>query len=141
VSGHGLTANTTAASAADVTVTATRAGLFPSVAAALDLAPLVPDEPASLRDLWPLLPESAFVPLTPDAMLPVLLFFQNGWPEAAVFSQAEINWIPRRVKDLYGEDPERGKEHLNRYPALRESTPQVSQPMGRLEWASAGPGL
>ena len=35
VSGHGLTANTNAAAVADVAVTATKAGLFPSVAAAL----------------------------------------------------------------------------------------------------------
>lgn len=111
VSGHGLTANTNAASAADVTVTATKAGLFPAVAAALELEALVPDEPIALRELWPLLPESALVPLTTDAMLPVLLFSQQGWPDAAVFSEAEINWIPRHVKDLYGEDPARVKEH------------------------------
>jgi hypothetical protein len=141
VNGHGLTANTNASSAADVTVTATKAGLFPSVAAALDLEPLVPDESAALRDLWPLLSESAFVPLTADALLPVLLFSQDGWPDAAVFSRAEINWIPHRVKDLYGEEPARVKEHLDRYPALRESKLLQSAPMGRLQWASAGPGL
>jgi hypothetical protein len=139
-SGHGLTANTNAASAADVTVTATKAGLFPAVAAALELEALVPDEPIALRELWPLLPESGLVPLTTDAMLPVLLFSQQGWPDA-VFSEAEINWIPRHVKDLYGEDPARVKEHLDHYPALREATLRPSAPMGRLEWTSADPGL
>lgn len=78
VSGHGLTANTNAASAADVAVSAAKAGLFPSVVAALDIQPLVPDEPVALRELWPLLPEAAFVPLTADAMLPVLLFSPHG---------------------------------------------------------------
>jgi hypothetical protein len=142
VSGHGLTANTNAVSAADVAVSAAKAGLFPSVAAALGIESLVPDEPVALRELWPLLPESAFVPLTADAMLPMLLFFPHGWPEwRAAFSQAEIAWIPRRVKDLYGEDPARVKEHLDRYPALRESTLQVSQPKSRLKWTNAGPGL
>jgi YaaC-like protein len=140
VSGHGLTTNTNAASAADVAVTAAKGGLFPSVAAALGIEALVPDEPAALRELWPLLPESASVPLTTDAILPVLLFFPHGLPTASVFSQAEIAWIPRRVKDLYGEDPVQLKEHLDRYPALKESRLQVSGPMGRLEWTSAGPG-
>jgi hypothetical protein len=120
VSGHGLTADTSAASAADVAVAATKAGLFPAVATALGMESLVPDEPATLRELWPLLPESAFVPLTADAMLPVLLFSRNGWPETSEFSQAEVAWIPRRVKDLYGEDPARVKGHLDRYPALKD---------------------
>ena len=118
--------------------------MFPSVAAALNIEPLVPDEPVALRELWPLLPESAFVPLTADAMLPVLLFSPHGWPEwRGVFSEAEIAWIPRRVKDLYGEDPVRVKEHLDRYPALRESTLKMYRelPIRRFKWASAGPGL
>jgi hypothetical protein len=141
VSGHGLTAHTNAASAADVAVAATKAGLFPSVAAALDIESLVPDESVALRELWPILPESLFAPLTTNVMLPVLLFSPHAWPEGAPFSQAEIAWIPRRVKDAYGDDPVRVKEHLDHYPALRESRPQVSRPMGRLEWASTGPGL
>ena len=112
VSGHGLTANTNAAAVADVAVTATKAGLFPSVAAALGIGCLVPDEPVALRELWPLLPESILVPLTADALLPVLMFSQAGWPEATVFSDAKICWIPGRVKDLYGDDPARVQEHL-----------------------------
>ena len=39
VSGHGLTAGTSAAAAADVTVTAARAGLFPAVASAMGAGP------------------------------------------------------------------------------------------------------
>ena len=81
VSGHGLTANTNAASVADVAVTATKAGLFPSVAAALGIECLVPDDPVALGELWPLLPESIRVPLTADALLPVLMFSPAGWPE------------------------------------------------------------
>ncbi|MET9241202.1 hypothetical protein [Nonomuraea sp. NPDC003709] len=141
VSGHGLSANTNAAVAADVSVTAVKGGLFPAVASALDIEALVPDEPVALRELWPLLPETADVALTANAMLPVLLFSQNGWPQAATFSQAEVSWIPRQVKDLYGKDRVRVKEHLDRYPALKDSVPRVSQPMGELDWASAGPGL
>lgn len=59
------------------------------------------------------------------------------------FSEAEIAWIPRCVKDLYGEDPARVKEHLDRYPALRESTLKMHRelPIRRFKWASAGPGL
>ena len=80
MTGHGLGANTNAANAADVAVTATKAGLFPSVAAALNVESLVPDEPVVLRELWPLLPEAAFVPLTADAtaMLPVLPLSANA---------------------------------------------------------------
>jgi hypothetical protein len=59
VSGHGLTAGTGAATAADVTVRATRTGLFPAVASAIGAEVLVPDEPAALREVWPLLPEIA----------------------------------------------------------------------------------
>jgi hypothetical protein len=141
LNGHGLTANTNAANVADAAVTATKIGLFPSVAAALGIECLVLDEPVALRELWPLLPESVLVPLTTDALLPVLIFSQTGWPHATVFSGAEIDWIPGRVKDLYGDDPARIKEHLDRYPALRECTLRLSQPMGRLEWTSPGLGL
>ena len=84
-------------------------------------------------------PESAFFPLTADAMLPVLLFFPHGWPEVGVFSQAKIARIPRRVKDLYGDDPVRVKEHLDHYPALRDSRLQLSRPMGELQWSNDGP--
>ncbi|MFI7642331.1 YaaC family protein [Nonomuraea sp. NPDC049400] len=141
VSGHGLTANTNALLAADVTVTATKAGLFPAVASALNVEALVPDEPVALRELWPLLPETAHVPLTDDALLPVLLFFPHGWPEVDTFSHAEVSWIPHRVKDLYGADHVRVKEHLDHYPALKDSALQVSHPMGGLRWDRAGPGL
>lgn len=140
VSGHGLTANTNAAVAADVMVTATRVGLFPAIASALDIEALVPDEPVALRELWPLLPETVDVPLTADVMLPVLLFFQDGWPKTGTFTHAEVDWIPRQARDLYGQDRLRVKEHLDRYPALRGSMPQVS-PMGGLNWRSAGPGM
>jgi hypothetical protein len=140
VSGHGLTANTNAAAVADVTVTATKAGLFPAVATALGVECLVPDEPAALRDLWALLPESIRVPLTPDALLPVLMFSQAGWPEATEFSGAQICWIPGRVKDLY-DDPARVQEHLSLYPALRDCTLQLSEPLGKVQWSSPGLGL
>lgn len=116
-SGHGLTAGTNAAVANEVTVTATMSGLFPAVASAIGVHALVPGEPAALRELWPLLPETAEIPLTPSAMLPALLFFQDGWPEAATFARAEVDWIPRQVHDLYGQDQVRMKEHLDQYPA------------------------
>lgn len=141
VSGHGLTANTNAVTVTDVAVTATKKGLFPSVAAALGAECLVPDEPVALRELWPLLPESITVPLTAEALLPVLMFSQEGWPDAAVFSGAQICWIPARVKDLYGDDPVRIQEHLRRYPALRECILRLSRPLGKAEWSSPGLGL
>ena len=78
VSGHGLTANTNAAAVADVAVTATKAGLFPSVAAVLGVGCLVPYEPVALRELWPLLPETVLVPPTADALLPVLPLSANA---------------------------------------------------------------
>lgn len=141
VSGHGLTANTSALLAADVTVTATRRGLFPALASALNVEALASDEPVALRELWPLLPETATVPLTNDVLLPVLLLFPSGWPEAPSFSEAEVCWIPHQVKALYGTDHARLKEHLDRYPALRDSVLKVSHPMGKLEWRREGPGL
>ncbi|OLZ45568.1 hypothetical protein BS330_39000 [Amycolatopsis keratiniphila subsp. nogabecina] len=141
VSGHGLTANTNTATAAEVLVTATKSGLFPAVASAIDVEALVPNEPVALRELWPLLPETVDVPLTDDVMVPVLLFFQDGWPEIGTFAHAEVNWLPRRVHDLFGQDPVRVKEHLDRYPALRDSVLHVSQPMGGLGWRNAGPGM
>ena len=39
---------------------------------------LVSGKPVALRELWPLLPETAFIPVTADAMLPVLMFSQAG---------------------------------------------------------------
>lgn len=145
VSGHGLTANTNAAVAADVMVTATRVGLFPAVASALGVEALVPDEPVALRELWPLLPETVDVPFTADAMLPVLFFFQDGWPKIGPFVGAEVKGIPRRVLDLYGQDRVRIKEHLDHYPALRgcmlRVPLRVSQPMGGRDWGCRGPGM
>jgi len=141
VSGHGLTAGTNAAVAADVTVTATKSGLYPAVASAIGVQALVPDEPAALRELWPLLPETADVPLTAGVMLPALLFFQDGWPEAGSFARAEVDWIPRQVHDLYGQDRVRVKQYLDHYPALRGSTLRVSQPMGGLDWRSEKRGM
>jgi hypothetical protein len=141
VSRHGLTANTNAATAADVMVTATRVGLFPAIASALEVEALVPGEPVALRELWPLLPETVNVPLTADVMFPVLLFFQDGGHKTGTIARAEVNWIPRQVHDLYGQDRVRVKEHLDRYPALRGSMLRVSQPMGGLDWRSAGPGM
>jgi hypothetical protein len=141
VSGHGLTANTNTASAGNVTVAAAKTGLYASVAAALGLESLVPDEPTALGDLWPLLPEAGFLPLTSDALFPVLLFSPHGGSLTGRFPEAAINWIPRRVRDLYGEDPAMVKTHLDRYPALRESELLISAPIPRLKWESAGPGL
>jgi hypothetical protein len=137
VHGHGLTANTDPTKAADVTVTATKAGLFPSVATALNLEPLVPDEPVEVRELWPLLPETAFVPLSTDPLTPVLLFSLDQ--DSATFSHAKIDWIPARIKDSQGERPESVKQFLNAYPALREIVPMTYG--GRLIWSEAGPGL
>jgi hypothetical protein len=141
VNGHGLTAGTSAGVAADATVTATKNGLFPSVASAIGVEALIPDEPASLRDLWPLLPETADVPLTAEVLLPALLFFQDGWPEGSTFARAELAWIPRKVHDLYGQDPAHVKEHFDHYPALRSITLPVSRPMGKLNWRSEKRGM
>jgi hypothetical protein len=91
--------------------------------------------------LWPLLPETADVPLTAGVMLPALLFFQDGWPEAGSFARAEVDWIPRQVHDLYGQDRVRVKQYLDHYPALRGSTLRVSQPMGGLDWRSEKRGM
>ncbi|WP_439659414.1 YaaC family protein [Lentzea sp. HUAS TT2] len=141
ISGHGLTANTNAAVAADVTVTATKSGLFPSVATALDIQAIVADEPVMLRKLWPLLPETAKVPLTDDVLTPALLFSQDGWPRPGPFAGAEVHWIPHRVKELLGNDPSQVKVHLDQYPSLRGSTLRTAKPLKVLEWRSAGPGL
>jgi YaaC-like Protein len=141
VNGHGLSANTNAQSAPAVTVTANRTGLFPSVAAALGVEPLAAGEPIALRELWPLLPETAFVPLNTDSLLPVLLFLPQVGPNVSVFSQAGIGWIPHGVRDLHGDDPAQVKRHLDHYPALRDSTLLASGPIPRLEWRSVGPGL
>jgi hypothetical protein len=140
VHGHGLTA-TTGGNVADTTVKPARTGLFQSFAAALGAEPLAPDQSVALRDLWPLLLEAAFVPLTGDVMLPLLLFFRPGYDEPAAFSHADIAWVPRRVKELYGDNPMQVKEHLDHYPALRESKPQVTRPAGSIDWEAGGPGL
>jgi hypothetical protein len=141
VSGHGLTVNTNAGLAAEVMVTATKSGLFPSVATALDIEALIPNEPVALRKLWPLLPEAADVPLTADVIFPALLFFQDGWPKSSTFARAEVHWIPRQVYDLCGQDRVQVKEYLDHYPALRSSMLRLSQPVGGLGWRSVGAGM
>jgi hypothetical protein len=138
--GHGLTAKA-GQNVAETTVTPASAGLFPSVAAALGAEPLPAQRPVALRDLWPLLLEAAFPPLTGDAMLPLLMFFPSRHGLSAAFSQAEIAWVPERVRELCGGDPERVKKHLDQYPALRESKPQAEQPASSISWKAAGPGL
>lgn len=141
VSGHGLSANTNAVAAADISITATRAGLFRAVASALGVEALMPAEPVALRELWPLLPETVDVPLTEDVLFPALLFSPDSWPDAGSFSRAEVSWIPRQVHALYGQDHAKVKDHLDRYPALRGSTLQRSGPMGSLEWRGKGYGM
>ena len=141
VSGHGLTACTSPVAAADVTVTAAKAGLYPAVASAMGAEALVPDEPVALRELWPVLPETADVPLTAGAMLPALIFSQDSWPEEDAFVRADIDWIPRQVHDLSGQDRARVQAHLDSYPALRSSRLRRSQPMGGLDWRSEKRGM
>ncbi len=141
VTGHGLSAKTDASLAANVSVTAARSGLFPAVASALGFESLVAGEPAPLSELWPLLPETAFVPLTSEVARPVLLLFPSNWPNAGAFSQAEICWIPKRVRDLYGEDHLQVKEYLDGYPSLRGGMLRLEQPMKKLRWSEVGPGL
>ncbi|WP_433535057.1 YaaC family protein [Micromonospora sp. CA-249363] len=141
VSGHGLSAKTDVSLAADVSVTAARSGLFPAVASALGIEALAAGEPAALSDLWPLLPEAAFVPLTNEVARPVLRFFPGGFPYSEVFSQAEVYWIPKQVRDLYGEDHLQVKHYLNSYPSLADCTIRLEQPMKKLRWSEAGPGL
>ena len=58
-----------------------------------------------------------------------------------MFASAQICWIPGHIKDLYGDDPLRVQEHLSLHPALRECTPRLSQPLGKVEWSSPGLGL
>jgi hypothetical protein len=68
-----------------------------------------------LRDLWPLLPEAAFAPLTSDALLPVLLFHSDDWPKLGGLPfGATLAWIPHQVRALYGDDQVRLKEHFSR---------------------------
>ncbi|HEY0637632.1 MAG TPA: YaaC family protein [Pseudonocardiaceae bacterium] len=140
VGGHGLSVQP-ADRASEVTVTASGSGLFATVASALGVEPFTPREQIALHELWPILPETAFNPLTSDFMFPALLFFQQGWPEEERFSSARVSWIPPAVKGLCGDDPGRVVEYLARYPALRGSSPTLSRPMRHVPWSSAGPGL
>lgn len=137
VNGHGLSASTGCLRVADTTVTAANTGLFQSVATALSVPTLVADEPVALRQLWALLPEALFSPLTSDALLPVLCFLPSG-TFGFEFSEAEIAWIPHSVRDQCGDSPERVKDYLDRYPALEGS---VLWPERRLDWGSGGHGL
>jgi hypothetical protein len=137
VQGHGLTAITNVDAAANVRLAVAECGLFRTVASALGVESFA-DEPVTVRELWALIPETAFVPLTDDVMFPVLLFFPDDWPRGDVFSQAKVGWIPRRVREIYGTDRLRIKEHLDRYPALRDSVPAMGR---RVHWVDEGPGL
>ncbi len=128
--GHDLSANTNAVAAADISITATRAGLFRAVASALGVEALMPAEPVALRELWPLLPETVDVPLTEDVLFPALLFSPDSWPDAGSFSRAEVSWIPRQVHALYGQDHAKVKDHLDRYPALRSAKLRSGKGLG-----------
>lgn len=77
---------------------------------------------------------TADVPLTDDVMRPALLFFQDGWPDTGPFAQAEVTWIPRKVRELHGHDLAQIKDYLYHYPALRGSRPKSSKAAGGLEW-------
>src|SRR5487761_31481 len=139
VSGHGITASTNVNSVANVTVTAHASGLMPAVSTALGVDCLVPGEPVTQHELWQLLPEAIFAPLTTDSTQPVLLFVAGS--EVSHFAQATIAWIPRHVKDLYGDDPAGVKDYLDRYPALREARLSVRRPLGKPAWGKWGQSL
>jgi hypothetical protein len=130
VTGHGISAKTSAQTVADVTVTAAPAGLMPSVAAALGVECLVPREPVALRELWPLLPEARSAPLVSDAQFPVLLLLPGSIRNN--IADAWLSGIPRQIKEQYGNDV---KEYLGRYPALLESMTKLGQPLiGSMYW-------
>ncbi|MEV6600076.1 YaaC family protein [Actinoplanes sp. NPDC051346] len=118
VHGHGLRARTSSTSVADTTVAASESGLFQSVATALQVEALAPDDVVSLRELWPLLPEMAGVALPGNFSTPALLFMPSNWPNPGPFSQAELHWIPTQVRERYGHDRTRVGDFLKQYPAL-----------------------
>jgi hypothetical protein len=71
---------------------ATELGRIPgmtAIASAMGAEALVPDEPAALRELWPVLPETADVPLTAGAMLPARLGPAGPAPRQRVRGQVE----------------------------------------------------
>src|SRR5687767_15645857 len=129
VSGHGMTVDTNFSNAVDVTVTAAKTGLYPAVASALGVEPLVSGEAIPLGQLWPLLSEVAGFPIVTERPLPALLFFPASGLAGESFSQAEISWIPPWLKEQHGDDPVRVKTHLDRYPALVDSELVLSQPL------------
>ncbi|MBT8227941.1 MAG: hypothetical protein HKP61_01005 [Dactylosporangium sp.] len=140
-SGHGLSASTGVTAVADVTVSAQSHGLFPAVARALGAEPLVPGEPVALRDLWPLLPNAVLVPLTSDALLPVLLFQSATGLAGRPSVGATLVWIPHRVRDLHGDDHAQLKQHFSHYPSLSGLGFPVP-PGNGVAWSEGmGPGL
>lgn len=122
LAGHGIKAsNTNQQLIAKVKVHAERTGLLPGVAVALGAECLKPDEKVALDSLWPLLPESHTVPLGETPRYPALSF--EGDREALdtprAYYEARIRYVPNAVRERCGDDREKLKEFLDRYPSLR----------------------
>lgn len=141
VSGHGLTANTNAAVAADVIVAASGVGLFLAIASALDVEALVPHEPVAFVSCGRFYQKRRTSRSLPMSCCLRCSSFKTDRPTTGTFAHAEVSWKPRQMQDLYGQDRARVKEHLDSYPALRDSMLRASEPMGGLDRSSAGPGM
>jgi hypothetical protein len=145
VRGHGLSstsnASLTAPAVSQSTVTAERSGLFISLATAIGAEPLPPGTPVSLDRLWPLLPETVDTPLTSDAEFPALLFMPTNWPSAFPFALAELNWIPRHVKERCSNDRVQVIAYLQHYPSMKGAQPPSNPIYPEVTWTERGYGF
>jgi len=131
VRGHGLSA-VTGNRAADTKVKASDRGLFQAVATAIGAEPLVAAESHPLEELWPVLPYSAFMPLTARPRHPTMYLQPTGGHAGT------LGWVSPYVNEECGNDRHKLLTYLQRYPTLKDAALQGADE-DQVLWPSDGP--
>ncbi|MFD5482037.1 YaaC family protein [Streptomyces hawaiiensis] len=141
--GHGIgTRNLDASSGlASVEVVPTARGSFPAVARAIGAEPLEPQNPLTLGELWPLIPEAQTVPLHGASGLPAMHFAPGSLAHRGdeVWCRLSLYPVPREVRVRSEVDPKAVDAFLASYPSLKGWSHAPEAPH-RLLWHDRGNG-
>nr|WP_167546328.1 YaaC family protein [Streptomyces zinciresistens] len=104
-----------------VEVVPTAKGSFPTVARAMGAEPLEAQNPLTLGELWPLIPEAQTVPLEGASGLPAMHFAPGGLIHRGdeMWCRISLYPIPREVRVKSETDRKAVDSFLANYPSLR----------------------
>ncbi|WP_438818952.1 YaaC family protein [Streptomyces hilarionis] len=141
--GHGIGTRNLDASLglASVEVVPTAKGSFPAVARAIGAEPLEAQNPLTLGELWPLVPEAQTVPLQGASGLPAMHFSPGGLIHRSdeMWCRLSLYPVPREVRARSEADPKAVDAFLSCYPSLKGWSHTPDAPNSVL-WHNRGNG-